>query len=523
MRLTGGSASRRVAYLLCAALTLAGCGNANRPSGGGAVDQNADLRIGIKVPQSLDPRQAPEAAQMLVGTWPVYDRLIQITPQARYAPMLATKWSFSAGGKVLTLTLRKGVTFSDGTPFNADAVKATLDAYLAAGKTTVQQTLADIARVEVAGPDTVKLDLQAPSTTALAALASPVGGGMISPKALHGKDLATHPVGTGAYVIDSFQPGQKVVYKRRTDKGGIWDPSTGKPATVEINTYPSPDAMSNAVKSGQADIVTWAGDRKPIRPLLDSGRLQAQPMGTVLNMVGLNLNKKAKPYDNVKVRQAINYAIDRDAIVQAFVPSSAKRVQPWPAGMPGFDNAREGAYRYDPAQAKRLLAEAGYPNGVDGGEILVAQTGTIPQAAEAVQANLAAVGIKIKLRTVDVLTLVTQWAQGKSTGEVMYMSLPSIDAYSWLRRLFLDPAWTPAGPDPQMVQLIQGTDVPTLTDAQRAAKVGAAIKYATDNALYAPLWQGAGGYLGGAKVKGLDDLASVNGGVADFRNVWLVR
>jgi peptide/nickel transport system substrate-binding protein len=154
---------------------------------------------------------------------------------------------------------------------------------------------------------------------------------------------------------------------------------------------------------------------------------------------------------------------------------------------------------------------------------LIAQAQTVPQAAEAVQANLAAVGIKIKLRVVDVLTLVTQYSQGKNPGEIMYMSTPSIDAYSWLQRLYVNEAWSPGGPDAEMVRLIHGTDDPNLTDEQRSKKVAAAVEHATADALYAPLWQGVGGYLAGRKVKGLDDLASVNGGVADFRNIRMTK
>ena len=511
---------------LCAALAglvLAGCGGAPGGVGQGAADRSAVLRIGMPVPQSLDPRQAPEPSQLLIGTWPVYDRLIQVGPRARYEPMLATRWDFSAGGRTLTLTLRHGVTFSDGTPFDAAAVKANLDASRAAVLSVARQNLADVARVDVAGADRVSLRLKTPSTTVLSALSSTLGGVMISPRALTAKDLATHPVGTGAYVIDAFRPGQRVVYRRRTDKGGIWDPRTGGPATIEINTYPGRDAMNNAVRSGQADIVTWLGDRKPFRSLLSSGRLRAQPLDTALNMVGLNLNRTVRPYDDVKVRQAVNHAIDRTAIVRAFMPSSAARVQPWPAGLPGFDQGREGGYPYDPAKAKSLLAEAGLPNGFDGGEFLVAQAEAIPQAAEAVQANLARVGIRIRLRTVDVLSLVTLWARSNNPGEFMYMSAPSIDAYSWLQRLFVNRRWVPAGPDARMTELIRGTDDPNLTDAQRSAKVGAAIDHATAEALYAPLWQGVGGYLADGHVTGLGDLASVNGGIADFRYTGMTR
>ncbi|GIH68049.1 ABC transporter substrate-binding protein [Sphaerimonospora thailandensis] len=530
------SRSGRAAIALCAALVtgtlLAGCGGASSSSStsaaasdGNTVDTDATLDIGIPVAQTMDPRQLPEpATQLLITSWPVYDRLIQVGANGQYEPMLATQWKFSPDGKTLTLTLRKGVTFSDGTPFDAGAVKANVEFYQKADKTAVQANLANVADVTVVTDDTVELQLKKPSTTVLAALSSMLGGIMISPKALNSPDLASHPVGTGAYVIESFKPGQNVVYKRRTDSASIWDPKTGKPVKVTISTYSSPEAMENAVKSGQADIVTWSsGDKTPYQSQLDSGQLQAHVLPGVLNMVGVNIKQSVKPYDDVRVRQAINHAINRQAIVEALQPANSPRVQPWPEQLPGFDSARESAYTYDPAKAKELLAQAGYPNGFDGGEMLVAQANVMPAAAQAVQADLAAIGIKIQIRTMDMYALVTEWAKAQHPLDLYYMSTSSIDAYSWLQRLFVNPVWTPAGADPQMVKLIEDVDDPALTDEQRAEKVGEAIAYATDNALYAPLWQGVGGHMASGKVRGLDDVASVNGGVADFRNTYLVK
>src|SRR3569833_3551948 len=139
---------------LCAALAglvLAGCGGAPGGVGQGAADRSAVLRIGMPVPQSLDPRQAPEPSQLLIGTWPVYGRLIPVGPRARYEPMLATRWDFSAGGRTLTLALRHGVAFSDGAPFDAAAVEAELDASRAAVLSVAWQILVVVVWVVVAG------------------------------------------------------------------------------------------------------------------------------------------------------------------------------------------------------------------------------------------------------------------------------------------------------------------------------------------------------------------------------------
>jgi peptide/nickel transport system substrate-binding protein len=394
---------------------------------------------------------------------------------------------------------------------------------MAASNSLVQANLADVASVQVVSDYVVQLNLKAPSTTVLAALAGEQGGDMISPKALHNKNLGSHPVGTGAYVISSFTPGQQVVYTRRTDKGGIWDPATGKPAKIVITAYSSPQAFQNALTSGQANVVTWFGDKTPYQTQIAAGQLQGHIMSGVLDTVGINFNRAVKPFNNPLVRQAVNYAINRNAIVSAFSPGSAPRVQPWPQGLPGFDPSRENAYPYDPAKAKSLLKQAGYPNGFNGGTFLNAQSSNIPQAAQAVQADLAAVGIKINLQEVNDYSLVSQWATSHAPADIFYMSQPSIDASQWLQRLYANRVWVPTGPDAQMAALIAGTDNPTLSSQALAAKVSTAINYATSNALYAPLWQGAGGYMASTKVKGLDNLASVTGGVADFRDVYIVK
>ncbi|NKY51306.1 ABC transporter substrate-binding protein [Nocardia vermiculata] len=523
IRSRGGKWPALVAGAVLIAALLTGCGSAAvGPGGSNEVDRSASLRIAYPVTQSLDPAQAAEPAQLLIATWPVYDRLIQITNKATYAPMLATGWEFSPDGKALTLTLRHGVTFSDGVPFDAAAVKANIEYSKAASGSALQANVAGITAVEVVSPDTVRLDLEEPSTTVLSTLSSTLGGLMISPKALAGNDLAGHPVGTGAYVVDSFQPGQRVTYKRRTDNGGIWDDATGKPATVSIDTFGNADAMSNALTAGQADLIVWSSTTERFQTQIDTGRLQHTVMGGVLNMTGINFNRTRKPFNDPKVRAAVNYAIDRKSLVDAFMPDTATRVQPWPDGLPGFDQAREDSYRFDPAKAEQLLAEAGYADGIDGGEIAVANVGSLRDVAQAVQANLAAVGIKVELRNVDVYTLVTQWSQGQSDAELMYMSMPSIDPYSWLQRLFVNPAWTPGG-NAEIAEMATGLDNSTMSEQDRAAAIGKIIDHATTNALYAPLWQGVGGFMSSPKVKGLDDLASVNGGVADLRGVYLTK
>lgn len=508
-----------------AALTLAGCGGGGGTrddSSSTALDKNATLRAGFQVVQTLSPKQTNTPGTLAISSWPVYDRLIQVNPDAVYEPMLATKWSFSPDGKKLSLTLRDDVTFSDGEKFDAQAVKANLDYSMAAQGTALGAGFAAVESVQVTGTHAVDIGLKAPTTTILSVLSSALGGAMISPRALAGSDLDTHPVGTGAYVIESFQPGQQIVYKRRTDPGGIWDPKTGNVARIELKSLDA-DGMSNAVKTGQIDVALWGGDESEYRAQLAGGKLRGHLEKKNLGMAGLYLNRTMPPFDNVLVRQAVNFAIDREQILDAFMPGAAPRVQPWPSQLVGYDPALESTYAHNPEKARKLLAEAGFPKGVDGGEFLVATDQKLPKVAEAVQANLAEVGIRIKLKSVDLFTLVTAYGKGQAPGQLMYLAQSSIDPMAWLQRLFVNPMFVPGGPTAELGGLLAGIDDPTITDAARKAKVGAVLKYATDQALYAPIYQGMGGYIASAKVKGFDDLASLNSGIPDLRNISIMK
>ncbi|GAA4503985.1 hypothetical protein GCM10023191_057490 [Actinoallomurus oryzae] len=456
----GTRAAMGCALGLVAAL-LAACGGGAASTGtGGAADPDAALRVGFPVTQTLDPALTPGAAAMLSSTWPVYDRLLQVSEDARYEPMLAEKWRFSADGRTLTLDLRRGVTFSDGTKFDADAVRANIDRYKTAP--AVAESSASIATVDVVSDYVVKLHLRRPTRAVLNALAAPAPGAMISPTALNNRDLATRPVGTGAWVIDTFRPGQQVTYKRRTDSAGIWDGRTGKVARVEI-TSRSTDAAYAAVRSGQADIVLSSGDDSELRSEIVARRLRLRALPTTMTIAGMFMNQTVRPFDDKRVRQAVNYAIDRASIVKAFAPTTSPRVQPFPKVLGGFDPA--------PRQ------------------------------------------------------LVTYYGRSGAPGMFTYITFPSIESGADFTWLYDNPLTMPGGVPTPLVAKFAGADDPGVSGPVRASRAAAVNRYATANALYAPVWQGVPGYIITARVRGLDEgqgfLAPY--GAEDFRYVSLTR
>src|SRR5699024_9080091 len=134
------------------------------------------------------------------------------------------------------------------------------------------------------------------------------------------------PVGTGAWVIDKFRPGHEASYELRPDKDNIWDPKSGRIARVDIQPR-STDAAYAALLSGQIDVALSSGDISRLQSKIDSGDLYLRKEKDTALIAGFFLRQDLKPFDNVKVRQAVNYAIDRKAIVKALVPTTTPRTQ----------------------------------------------------------------------------------------------------------------------------------------------------------------------------------------------------
>ncbi|NKY33204.1 hypothetical protein HGA13_09000 [Nocardia speluncae] len=511
------------ALLAVGALVLSACGSGPNSGGNGAPDPNATLRLTYAGVTTLDPAQTPGSTAVLSNTWPVYDRLLQISEDGQYLPMLATKWTFSEDGKTLRLDLRPGVEFSDGTPFTAATVVANIERYR---KAPVSKELtATINSVTVVDEHTVDLQLAAASRAVMGALSAAAPGIMISEKALDNPDLATHPVGTGAWEIDSFRPNERVTYKLRTDKDGIWDPNTGKIARVDIAVRAT-DAAYSAIRSGQVDVVLSNGDVSALQSGIDQGTLAMRPLKNASTTAALHLNHTVEPFDDLRVRQAVNYAIDRRSLVEALVPTTTARVQPFASVINGFDESLESTYPYDPAKAQQLLAAAGHPDGVDAGTFYVANWEPFPQAAQIVQADLAKAGIRIQLELMDIRQLSAGgYSKSNRPGALMWMSYPGLEPGVDLNWFLTNPTTMPGGVPADIAAKIAAIDDSTATDQQRASRAKEVVEWATDNAMYAPIWQGVPGWVMTNKVHGVEAgkafLAPLGG--QDFRYAWMSK
>jgi len=356
---------------------------------------------------NLDPAAAPDG--MSLNT----DHLI-MEGLTRYKagsfeiePALATSWSYDRTGTKWTFHLRHGVKFQDGTPFDAAAVKFNFDRWRL--KDDPYHKWADftyyesqfggfpgvIKDVRVVSADTVEFDFTKPSAPLLANLAMP-SFSISSPAAIksEGETYSQKPVGTGPYQLAEWVKDDHITLKAYPD---YWGPKAKTP-TVILKDIPTPDSSLLSLQKGEID--GWEYPTPESLPQIQrDAQLDLYHM-PANNTMFLAMNELKKPFDDVLVRRAINEAVDADAIVKhfydpgAFVATEFLPPVVWPNGV-------KTAYRFDPADARRLLAKAGYPNGFS--TTLWFMTTPRPylpepeRVAEAIQADLKSVGINARL------------------------------------------------------------------------------------------------------------------------------
>ncbi len=335
---------------------VAACGGANSNTSGASVNNKAVFRYAVQnAINSLDPQVATTS---YAAEWygPALENLLRESLDGTYSPWLATAWTMSADFTSMTLTLKTGVKFQDGTPFNAQAVKADFDRAKTIKGSSVTTLNRILASTEPVNDSTVKLNFTAPTsqTTVLEALANK-GTEMISPAAFNNADFAMNPVGTGAFKLTSYQVGVKAVYDRWS---GYWGKAPAV-ARVEITTVTDNNVALNALKSGQFDMIALDPVNIPqvnaTKGLRSASFPSPQVNGVLINIDGV--------FSDIRVRQALSYATDRKALADFIGGGSQPTEQLAKQGSKAYDPSIENTYAYDVAKAKSLLADAGYANG----------------------------------------------------------------------------------------------------------------------------------------------------------------
>jgi peptide/nickel transport system substrate-binding protein len=430
---------------------------------------------------------------------PAIETLFRLDNQARPVPWLATGYKVSSDMKSVTITLRKGVKFHDGTDFNAEAVKYLLDLY----RTSAMSELKPVTSIDIVDSHTVRLNIsefkvQLPYNLAFRA------GQMVSPTAIknQGKDWCmNNPVGTGPFKFVSFKRDASVKYEKFL---GYWQ--KGKPYLdgVEFELIADRTTAVMAFKSGQGHVFSTGLSAKYLSELKETGKYSTTILASnVLTLAGDSANPKS-PFADVRVRRAVEHAIDKAAIEKAvgygiYTPASqVSAPESW------FHNPSVKGYEYNPQKAKELLAQAGYPNGFK--TRIIYQTTDPQDVFTAIQAYLSQVGIEAKLEPLTQQLYVQTHRNGWDNA-LIYMQVqtgPRLDPGNVLE------GWL-SSKSPQFVSVIHPADYeaklfPAATELnvkKRKELYQTVMKSISDNALVVPIYVSRGGAVAYPEVKKL--------------------
>jgi peptide/nickel transport system substrate-binding protein len=480
----------------------AGAGGASTTVNTAAIDPTAIFRVAWVQPTSLDPHKSSIAADLYVLE-AFYDRLVHQSPDVQAIPGLASSWSFSADGTRMNMKLRNDVTFHDGTPFNAAAVKANIDRALTLPTSAVKSDLGSVDKVEVVGDYEVSFVLKGPAAS-LPLVLSAQAGMMISPAALNNADLDQKPVGAGMFKVTANTPGSKITGVAY-DK--YWDKDAVKVAGIEVHIMPDFNARMNALRDGSIDAARI--DPGQADQAKSAGLKVIEQDSIEIGMV--NFNRAKAPFDKVEVRQALNYAIDREAMVKGlFFGLGTVNPQPYPIGFWANDpSLPANYYKFDQAKAKSMLAAAGYPNGFDM-QLNVANVGYVVAWAENIQAQLKAIGVNATINKVDVAqygAVVYQQAVGNATAVIgASRADPSQTALQFTTGAFTNPG---GASSPDVDRLYKESLDQKLTNDQRQAKLRELSKVLTEQAFAIFMFNPKNAWATGKNVVGLQSYRNV--------------
>jgi peptide/nickel transport system substrate-binding protein len=372
---------------------------------------------------SLDPITTTEGETFKV-TENIFETLVAFGEQdTTINPGLAESWTVTDDGLTYEFKLRQGVKFHDGTDFNADAVVFNFDRWMNGDAdkfpyyTMFGGYKADeghvIQEVTAVDANTVKFVLKRPQAPFLKNLAmSPFG--IASPAAVEqfGDDFRANPVGTGPFKFVEWKENDTITLEKNPD---YWQEGLPKLNKVIFRVIPENTARLNALANGEIDVMDGLNNSDEAAVLANENLQVIERPSMNVGYIGLTNTRK--PFDNKLVRQAINHAIDKQSIIDAFYGGKAQpAVNPMPPAISGYNDAIE-PYPYDLEKAKALLAEAGYADGftMDLWAMPVARP-YMPEAmkvAEVIQASLAEIGVTANIQSVDWATYLDKATAGE--------------------------------------------------------------------------------------------------------------
>ncbi|MBA4784894.1 MAG: ABC transporter substrate-binding protein [Rhizobiales bacterium] len=373
---------------------------------------SAELRIGLQDDADvLDPAQSRTFVGRIVYT-AMCDKLVDISQEMKIVPQLATEWDWSQDGKELTMTLREGVKFHDDTPFNAEAVVATIERNMTLPESRRKSELSSVEKVEATGEHEVKFTLKSPDVTLLAQL-SDRAGMIVSPKAAEelGANFGSHPVCAGPFKFVERIQQDRIVLEKFQD---YWN--ADQVFLDKVTYLPIPDTtvrLAN-LRSGDLDIAERISASDAAAVKADSSLTYADVIGPGYMAMYVNVGNGARAENPLgqdkRLRQAFSLAIDREAINQIVFEGTAKGGnQPFPPTSPWFNQNLPVPAR-DIAKAKELMKEAGHET-LDV-ELQHANNTTQTQMMQVIQSMVAEAGFNVSLRATEFATLLSEQTAG---------------------------------------------------------------------------------------------------------------
>jgi peptide/nickel transport system substrate-binding protein len=480
-----------VALALTASAIGACDGNASGTTANGTTSTTLTLATAVDV-NSFAPADSRDAHYVQFYQ-PVYDSLLQIAPDGTYQPDLATVWKYDASQTDLHLDLRSGVTFTDGEKFDGNAVKANLLA-VQKGTSTAAPGFASIGSIVVNSPTSVDLKLSNPDPGLIRQLAMP-GGMMAAPNAIGTAKLKTDPVGTGPYVLDSKDTTATVQYTF-TRNPNYWNKKAYPYDKIVLKPISDQTARLNAIRSGQVD--GGFGDATNIAAVKAAGLTVTQSPGPGFQGLFIfdRTGKIVPQLADVRVRQALNYAIDPKAVLQTLEDGKGTLTrQVFNPKSNGWDPALNDSFSYDPAKAKQLLAQAG----AAGGFTIPIPVPVYPNLQPLLTQELGAVGIKVNWVNVPTQQVNDQYLSGRFA--VVWYQLQSSDPWQAINFLGSPQApWNPLhSSDPDISNQIDA--IRKAPAAQQGAQFQKLAGLYIQKAWFVPAFFPDAVYFSSAKVK----------------------
>lgn len=396
---------RLTPVLIAASLALAACGDAQQTPA--ATDDPGGLPASVELATDYDPSAHLNWAFVAFAfNWdpiesvtgadlpfldPVYDRLLNQDGDGTIVPMLAEDFTPAEDNTALVLTLREGLTFSDGTPFDAEAVKFNLERAMSPAS-KISGEVYQIDTVEVVDPMTVQINVNGGLGSLVTALAARPGI-MVSPEAIASGAISQGPAGIGPYVMTNAVPGDRVDYEKSPD---YWDPDAQRVATMTYFLMTNDQTRFNALSTGELDGASLSGDQ--IDSALNADLQVVSKAGAPMLYFAVNTDQE--PFGDPEVRKALNMAIDREAVSQGlFDGHCTPQIQPFPEGSPGY-SSKIGAgldlFPYDPEQAKQIMESAGVTS-LDL-QLVTPVVTVYTKFGEVLQSQLKEIGLNLEVR-----------------------------------------------------------------------------------------------------------------------------